>query len=194
MAVPAPLDDPAPTNVPHESALHFFAREGQLVLRWTIGALVLITIGTMVTFYFWAILPATLLLVAFLALQLTNVVERRSAHRPDANDTLLETGVVASEAPWTEVAPVAEAAPARDESETNMAMPLLKHESKVVLIGVLALLVLAALVAGVIFGGVTMLLAIPFVFAYLLILGAPVWLAAIEDDIEDETARASAKE
>ena len=36
MAVPAPLDDPAPTNVPHESALHFFAREGQLVLVATL--------------------------------------------------------------------------------------------------------------------------------------------------------------
>ena len=34
-----------------------------------------------------------------------------------------------------------------------------------------------------------MLLAIPFLFAYIMFLTLPVWLAAFEDDIEDESHR-----
>jgi hypothetical protein len=170
-------------TIPHravrrrETALHAFVHEWQTFLRWTVLLLLVATIATMTTFYFWAIVPATMAAFAYVVLLVTNELERRSDRR-GAEGSAGAMGRAESDERTV--------AGAAAEDEHVVAMPLVRHETTVVTVGGLALLVIAAIVAAAIFGGWMMLFAIPFLFAYIVLLGLPAWLAAIEDDIEDE--------
>ncbi|MBT8485009.1 MAG: hypothetical protein HKO59_02180 [Phycisphaerales bacterium] len=188
MPAPVSLRTASEANAPDatdgENAVHFFAREGQIWLRWTVQILLVVTILTMVTFWFWAVVPATALLIAYGALMFVNAVEKRSDQSPAAS---VETAAPEADAEAGEVYEDAGAEVAQVMPE--VAMPLLKHETKVLSILVGAVLLLAAIMALVFFGGKTMLIAIPFLFAYILLLCLPVWLAAFEDDVEEVSDR-----
>ena len=67
----------------------------------------------------------------------------------------------------------------------QVGMPLLKHETKAVSVLIALVLILAAVMAGFLFVGTKVLLALPFLFCYILLLSLPVWLAAFEDDVEE---------
>ena len=148
MAVPikASPNDPA-HNEEDEGALHFFARESQIFMTWTVRVLLVITIFTMMTLWFWGIIPAMLLMLAGGLLMLINIVERRSNRHPHAVDA--ETGEeVAASVATAEDETVEESA-----SADEVSMPLLWHESKVVVIGLLGIAVLAVILAAVAFAG-----------------------------------------
>ncbi len=207
-----------------EGALHFFAREGQTILLWSTYVLLGVTVVTMVVFFPIAIIPATLLILAYMALLVTNVIERRSDRQTDAPAEALAdrragapAGAPADPAadpaadpladpaadPAAPTIPVARtASPSASETpdaagpvyeyERPWRMPLLKRETLVVSVGILVVLLLAVVMAGLKFGGAALVVAVLFLFAYIVLLTSPVWMAALEDDIEDRTPRRDA--
>ena len=165
-----------------DTALHFYAREGQIVARWAVWGLAVITVVTMVTFVFWAIMPATLLIVAYLLLLVANAVERRCRRQDAPRDDVLGAEIVTDD---SEAAEAALPGPVRPWERATVAWPLLRHETLVISAGVVAALILATILAAVFFGfGSMMVLAAFFLFAYIMLLTSPVWFAALEDDIE----------
>jgi len=187
MAVPASFVRSASLRTDDEGVVHYFASESQTALRWVVRGLLLVTAITMVTFWFWAILPATLLVITYLLLLLAREVERRSrsATAASAPAPSVATPEITSSITVEQVHP--EDLPAGDDE--TVSMPLLRHEVLVISSGVAAVLIIAIVLATIFFGGPMALLAGLFFFAYILLIGGPVWLAAIEDDIEDETQR-----
>ena len=179
-----------------ETALHFYAREGQVVARWAVWGLAVVTVVTMVTFVFWAIMPATLLIVAYLLLLVANAVERRcrrpGASAPDAGEAVAAEAVVVDDPDAADAAEgraEVEAGrlgePVRPWERARVAWPLLRHETLVISAGVVAVLILATIIAAILFGfGPMMVVAAFFLFAYIMLLTSPVWFAALEEDIE----------
>lgn len=164
-----------------EGFVHFLAREGRVVLRWTVIASLVATIVTMATFFWFAVIPGIFLLISYACLLMVREVEHRSERHDLDHAATPTTHVEREQSPPTEVDPV------------NMA--LMKREGKTGL-WILAVVGIAALtLAGLaIFAGNFMspgvLAIVAFVlFAYMLLVMAPVWLGWIEDDIEDEKQR-----
>ncbi|MHC5113664.1 MAG: hypothetical protein ACYTGP_04460 [Planctomycetota bacterium] len=187
MAVPASFVRSASLRTDDEGAVHYFARESQLMLRWVVRCLLVVTAITMVTFWFWAILPATLLVITYLLLLLAREIERRSRRGRPAPEAEVAAPVASASSPAAAAEVKPEDLPAGDDE--TVSMPLLKHEVIVISSGVAAVMIIAIVLAAIFFGGAPALLAALFFFAYILLLGGPVWLAAFEDDIEDETHR-----
>ena len=167
-----------------ESVLHFLAREAQIFLRWTVVGLMIVTVITMVLFNFWAIIPATLLLVSYGLLMLANTAERRAALHERVAQQMAHTDPV--ELARSKGQPVVDE---ERHPENEMPMPLLKHETVMISLGVLVVLVLAAVLAVTFLDWQKVLIAVPFIGAYIILLSSPAWFAALEDDIEEETHR-----
>ena len=166
----------------HEGVIHFFLREGRTALRWLVLGLLATTVIAMVTIFHWAIIPATLLLVAYVSLLVANELQRRSdTHEEARHDRLGGEEEVARADQEQE--------PLAFMFEDEMSVPILKRESKFASWCVLAVLIAAVLAAAIFFGGWMILLAVPFIFAYMLMLGGPVWLAGLNDEREDEVLR-----
>jgi hypothetical protein len=172
----------------NEGAMHFFARECQLIMRWIVRVLLVVTIGTMITFWWWAIIPATFLLAAYCVLMVCNLLERRfDRHQGEVEPVDAST---AAAAPVTAAAraeeTAAEAAPLPEWKKPNFRMSLLRHETIIMGAGVFVVFVIAAALAGLFIGWKTVLFATPFVVAYMVLITTPIWFAALEDDIEHE--------
>jgi len=178
----SPLNYPAEKRLGREEGfLHYIAREGRWVLRWTMVICVIAIIVCMVSpgFFFVAVVPALILLASYAALVFTNEVERRSdkdAHRVLVDsETAIEEDVM------------------EDHAEDNQLAPahadLVKRETAVGLI-IVGTVLLVALGMAMIFlpWQATALGAFVF-FAYLLLIAAPLWLGWFNDDIESETHR-----
>jgi cobalamin synthase len=174
-----------PEEVSGEGSLHTLAREGQSIALWTVRVLLVVTIITMVTFWFWAVIPAMLLVVAFLALLVMNVIERRS-DRHNVDET---KPVAPSVAARTDVEGVVHEGCEEESHDEKVASQVLRHETLIVGAGIAAVVLLAGVLASVFFVGPMIPVAVLFLVAYVAFITTPVWLAAIEDDIEDETAR-----
>ncbi len=168
-----------------ETPLHYCAREVQVTLAWTVRVLIPVTAVTAITFWFWAIIPAVLAVAAYLALLVTNVVERRSDHR--------KPGTISADAAAggvvVEMEDEAEDAGRPGWQRRTVGWALFKHEVILISIGVAAVFVVALVIAVTLFGKASVLLAALFLFAYILLLSSPVWFAAHEDDIEDSSER-----
>lgn len=168
-----------------ETALHFCAREVQVTLAWTVRVLIPVTAVTAITFWFWAIIPAVLAVAAYLALLVTNVVERRSDHR--------EPGTIRADAAAggavVEMEDEAEDTERPGWQRRTVGWALFKHEVILFSIGVFAVFVVALVIAVTLFGKASVLLAALFLFAYILLISSPVWFAALEDDIEDTSEK-----
>lgn len=180
MATPTPISRSSQDAHEGEGFVHFLAREGRVVLRWTVIALLIATIITMATFFWFAVIPGILLLIAYAMLLMVREIEHRSEHREEG-----DTAAIAARA-------AAEEDQSMPEEVDPVDMALVKRESKtglwiLAVVGVVAL-VLAGLA---IFAGKLvepkLLVIVAFVlFAYMMLVMAPVWLGWIEDDIEDE--------
>lgn len=162
-----------------EGFLHYLAREGREFLRWTIGACLIAIVVCMVTIWFAAIVPAVILLVAYVLLVLANEVERRSdvqAHAVlELRESAIASDIINDEAESGQLAPV-EAAIIRRESKTAIAI-------------IVSVSLAALLIAAIAFPSPVLAIGAFVVFAYMLLVAAPLWLGWIEDDIEDETHR-----
>ena len=169
-----------------ETALHFCAREVQVTLAWTVRVLIPVTAVTAITFWFWAIIPAVLAVAAYLALLVTNVVERRSDHREPGT---ISADAAAAGSIVVEMEDEAEDAGRPGWQRRTVGWALFKHEVILFSIGVFAVFIVALVIALTLFGKASVLLAALFLFAYILLLSSPVWFAALEDDIEDSSER-----
>jgi hypothetical protein len=173
----------APANITpgkDEGFVHFVARESRTVLRILVIAALAATVVSMVSLWYIAVIPAIFLLLAYAALLLVREVERRT----------YEPG---NSGPPDPV--VAEHETIHDEPGALLnpeQVKLVARESKTglwILLGVGVIAVSLALVA--IFT-VDLIepkflgLAAFVLFAYILLVMAPVWLGWIEDDIEDQ--------
>lgn len=183
-----------------ERAVHFYARECQATLRWLVRALILITALTAITFWFWAIIPATFLMITYGLYMIANVIEKRSSDRrlraieereisvgpPEA---MAATEIERAEAePLEEEAAVVELGEAELEPPTrDVPMRVIKHETIVVAVAVLAVLILATVLAAIAWGWGLILFAVPVLFVYIILMSWPVWFAALEEDLEHES-------
>ena len=185
LTVQADQQHPSPHStapeVHDEGFFHYVAREGRTALRWCVGLCIVGIVAIMVSpgFFFVAIVPAAVMTVCLILLVVANIVERRS----DATaHTVLEHREVAIHDDVYE-----------DKAEADQFHPktaaVIKRESAwaIVLLGTV---VLAALFVAYWFIP-TKLFAIGalVVFAYMLLLAAPVLLGAFNDDIEDAHQR-----
>jgi 4-hydroxybenzoate polyprenyltransferase len=174
------LTHAADSSPREEGYLHYVAREGRWALRWCIGLCIVGIAITMITpLWFVAFVPAGVMLLCGILLVLANYVEKRSdraAHEVvERAETAPIQGIVEDHAEDDRVAPVTQ--------------KIVERESKTGLV-ILFIVVLAALLIAFIFLP-TPVFAIGalVVFAYMLLLMAPVWLGWFNDDIEDETKR-----
>ena len=171
-----------------ESASHFFAREGQVILRFTVRLLVLITAIFMISLWLWVAIPVTFLLIAYGLLMLTNVAEERTRTPAPGSEEHGEMGdeIIAGEA--GEVAkeryPQPTFEPPVDAGGGLLSLAVLKREVIIVAIAAVILGGIAGGVAIALFGWTLGPLALPVIFAYLVLLGWPVWTAALSADIE----------
>ncbi len=164
-----------------EGFLHYIAREGRSALRWTLVLCMIAIIACMVSpgFYFVAVVPALILFVAFVLLVLVNEVEARSdvqAHEIlERRETATVVDVVDDHAEDHQLQPV--------QAE------LVKREGRTIAIILAAVMIIATLIAGIFFNSTVVAIGAFVVFAYMLLVAAPLWLGWIEDDIEIETHR-----
>lgn len=183
--------DPPTTNEPREeSYLHFLARESQLFLEILIVISLVLTVLLMISFFFFAFIPVTVLLVAYGLLVLANAAERHT-----------ESGRHPGESPEGDRAPsgierAVEAAskpsegPARRRgwgirSEEALRWRLFRVTLEILAGAGLIAFVMAALVLPI---ELTML-GVGLLFAYIVFITAPVWLAWLNDESSDEEKR-----
>jgi len=164
-----------------EGFLHYVAREGRLALRWLIVGCMIAVVVCMVSpgFYFVAVVPALLMFVSYVLLVVANEVERRSdavAHdRLEQMETALVVDVFEDHGDDDQLHPV--------HAE------IVKRESKTVAAIVVAVMIVALLIAAILFNWKVLAIGAFVVFAYMLLVAAPLWLGWIEDDIEIESSR-----
>ena len=162
-----------------EGFLHYMAREGRHILRWIIGASLVAIVICMVTIWFAAIIPAIVLMAAYVLMVIAREVERRSDAEADA---VFESAAVAQAGDVIE-----------DHAEDDQLAPaqaeLVYRESKTGFIIVFAVMAAAALIAFILFDLKVLAIGALVVFSYVMFIAAPLWLGWFNDDIEDETLR-----
>lgn len=175
------MASPLQYSAEKEGFLHYVAREGRWILRWTMVVCVIAIILCMVSpgFFFVAVVPALILLGSYAALVFTNEIERRSdteAHRVLADsETAMEADVVENHAEDHQLAPAQ--------------ADLVKRETRIGLIIVGAVLLVAVGMALIFLPWQATALGAFVLFAYLLLIAAPLWLGWFNDDIEMENHR-----
>lgn len=183
MALTVPVDQsPQASNqtqpVRDEGYLHFLAREGRTALRWCIGLCIIGIVATMVSpLWFVAFIPAAVMFVCVILLVIANAVEKRSdvqAHNVlERRETAIVEDVVDDHAEADQFKP--------------MTAAVVKRESYWGVF-ILGTVVLAALFVAFWFLPMKLFaIGALVVFAYMLLLAAPVLLGAFNDDIEDAT-------
>ena len=172
-------------NPPHEEGyLHYLAREGRWALRWCIGLCMIGIVVTMVSpIWFVAFIPAGVMFLCVVLLVIANAVEKRSD--VEAHDEL-ERAETATVMDVTEDH-------AEDDRVGVVAGQIVKRESKTGVVILCVALLAALLVAFLAIGQGVFLRIFPIlalvVFAYMILLMAPVWLGWINQDIENEEQR-----
>lgn len=158
-----------------ESLTHFAARESQLVFRCVAIGSAVATVATMVVFWFWAIIPALVFLASVCLLFVANEVEVRTTRGSQSNTVLPQ--------------PRASAMSDDESHRDEIPMAIVVRESKTVLKIVVGIGVVALVLAAIAFGWQWLGFGTLLIFSYMILVTAPVWLALIEDDIEEETER-----
>jgi Ca2+/Na+ antiporter len=164
-----------------EGFLHYVAREGRVMLRWLIGVCIVAIVLCMVSpgFFFVAVAPALLLLIAYVALLVTNIVERRSdvqAHDYlERSETALAEDVIENHQDDHQLEPT--------DAE------LVKRESRTGIMIVISVLAAALLIAAILFDLKMFAIGALVIFAYMLFIAAPLWAGWFNDDIEITSKR-----
>jgi hypothetical protein len=159
-----------------ESFVHFVAREGRVVLRILVIGSLIATAVTMITFWFWAFVPAVVLLISWGLLLITNDLEERTH--------------VEGEMPLDR----AEAAtPAVPDQSRALHLPghevpdaVFKRESRLGIEVAIGVGLAALILCGILMPWKLLAIGALVVFAYMLAIMAPVWLGALEDDIDKQ--------
>jgi hypothetical protein len=166
---------------PEEGFLHYIAREGRVFLRWTIGICIIAIVGCMVSpgFFFVAVIPALLMLAAFVLLVLANEVERRS-------DTVAHDALER-----TEKATINDLIEnhAEDDQLPAATAHLVRREGRTGIVILVSAMVVAVMIAFIMFDFRLFAIGALVIFAYMLLISAPLWLGWFNDDIEDESRR-----
>jgi membrane protein implicated in regulation of membrane protease activity len=164
-----------------EGFLHYVAREGRWILRWTMVVCVIAIVVCMVSpgFYFVAVVPALVLLAAYAALVFTNAVERRSD--TEAHRVLVDSETAVMDDVMENHAEDDQLAPAQAD--------LVKRETRIGLLIVGAVLLIAVGLAMIYLPWQVTALGAFVLFAYMLLIAAPLWLGWFNDDIELESRR-----
>jgi len=187
MVEPARMDSTSQAPAHEEGYFHFLARECRLLLRWAVLISAAATVLTMFTLFYWAILPAIVLLIAYALLLFANEAEALSHQPGDPGD---EAPAVGGEGAAVEYLPPEEV----ERREVGQAVE--KRMTRTVLeillgVGVLALVI--AVILGVSHGNWKYLaLGGLILFAYMLLVAAPLWLGWVEDEAEEVTHRVEA--
>jgi fatty acid desaturase len=177
------------SDLENESWLHLTARECRGVLRWIVGGSAVVTVIAMFTVFYWAILPALVLLISYCVLIAANQLERRS-HGPHQGG--LEQALVAAE----QAAVAAEADPEQREKKViDKAVDgkITKTVIAIVIGAAVLSVILGVVVAWHYTGWPTLALGAMILFAYIILVGAPVWLGWIQDEAEEEQHRVEHK-
>jgi Flp pilus assembly protein TadB len=163
-----------------EGYLHYLAREGRWALRWCIGLCIVGIAITMITpLWFVAFVPAGVMLLCGILLVIANYVEKRSDR--EAHD-VLERNENAGSSQVVEDH-------AEDDRLTPATQELVKRESKAGLLILFVAILAALLIAFIFLPTPVFAIGALVVFAYMLLLMAPVWLGWINEDVEQETQR-----
>lgn len=164
-----------------EGFLHYIAREGRIVLRWTMLICIVAIVVCMVSpgFFFVAVIPAGVLLLAYMLLLLANLVERRSDR---------ESHVALERSETAGVNDVVE-----DHAEDDQLTPdhaeIVKRETKVAL-AIIGGTLLIGLGVAAIFLPIHVVAIGAFVFfAYVMLITLPVLLGWFNNDVDMETHR-----
>jgi uncharacterized membrane protein len=164
-----------------EGFLHYVAREGRIALRWTMLICIVAIVVCMVSpgFFFVAVIPAGVLLLAYVLLLLANLVERRSDRESHAALEQSETAGVAD---------VVE-----DHTEDDQLAPdhaeIVKRETKVALAIIGGALLIGLGVAAIFLPARVLAIGAFVFFAYMLFIAMPVILGWFNDDVEMESRR-----
>jgi membrane protein implicated in regulation of membrane protease activity len=163
-----------------ESIVHFLARESELILKWVLGLSLVATVVMLMSFFVLAWIPAGVAFCAYIGLTISREVER---HEERKGGGLAEV-THPEEIPVAEHAEVMErAAEPMNEEEKS----LMKREGLTIFL-ILSGIGVAAIAVALIVLQVSLqwlLIAGFFVFCYMLLIAAPLWLGWIEDDIDD---------
>jgi fatty acid desaturase len=178
------MDSASGVPAHEEGYFHFLARESRLVLRWVVLLSAAATVLTMFTLFYWAILPAIVLLISYALLLFANEAESLSHQPGDPGD---EAPAVGGEGAAMEYLAPEEVE--RREVGRAVEKRLTRTVLEILLgVGVLALIIAVAL--GIAYGNWTYLaLGGLVLFAYMLLVAAPLWLGWVEDEAEEETHR-----
>ena len=180
MNAPAEISPHTDLNA-REGFLHYVAREGRVGLRWTMLICIIAIVALMVSpgFFFVAVIPAGLLLVAYVLLLLANLVERRSDRESHAALERSETAIVDD---------VVE-----DHAEDDQLAPthaeIVKRETKAALAIIGAALLIGLGVAAIFLSPKVLAIGAFVFFAYMLFIAMPVLLGWFNDDVEMESRR-----
>lgn len=180
---PQDLASRAQTPEHQEGFIHFLAREGQRALRWAVGLSVAATVFTMIVMFYWAILPAMASLFFFILLLISNFVEERTNQPGDpVND------IIAPERGIEERADIIE-----NPQQHHVTMQVRRRLTRTIAGIVIGIAVAAVMMAGILFGIELLAIGGLIVFAYWLLIAAPLWLGWLNDEAEEETQRAEAE-
>lgn len=170
-----------------ESFVHFLAREIQWILRILVIVSAVTTVLLMFTIFYWAILPAMILLAAYCLLLIADYIEFRT-HKPgDPGWEAVEVPERAATAAETRIAEVA----AAEHEASEKVRDAVKARLTKTIIGILASIGLVAIiVAGIFLGREVVALGGMILFAYWLFIAGPLWLGWLEDEAEEEAHRA----
>jgi fatty acid desaturase len=176
-------EDSVRRTVHEESAVHFFAREAKIVLRWAVLIFGLATVMSMIAFFPLAIVPAIALLASFVLLMIAHRIELRSAQPGDPHDeTAEDLERIKREEATATVDPEA-----IKQERIDEAVERTWHRTAAGIIVGVAVIALA--IAAIIFGPELLILGGFILFAYMLLVAAPVWLGWLNDEAEGEAER-----
>lgn len=175
----------ADPNVPverEESYTHFLARESQLFLEILIVVSLVMTVLLMVTFFFFAFIPVIVLLLSYGLLVLANAIERRT---DSGTQSVVPKRVL--DDPSTAIA--IEDKPRLTAWRIRSDDALRRRLARVTIEILVGAGLLAFVMATIVLPVELTLLGVGVLFAYIVFISAPVWLAWLNDESSDEERR-----
>ena len=164
--------------------IHFLAQSSQSFLKVMIVLSLVLTILMMASFFFYAFIPVTVLLISYGLLVLAISIERQTAPPEDAQAEL----AAQTQAVEVEVETEAERRFRRGwriRSESALRRRLTRVGIEVLIGAAL----LAAVLGTAVMPRGTIILGIGVLFCYILLLSSPMWLAWLNDVTGDEERR-----
>jgi hypothetical protein len=186
MAVPLNVDQRPHQDSPREeSYLHFLLRESRVALQWIAILSLIATVALMMTFFFWAIVPAIALLVSYGLLLIANDLQQRVEIR-DEKSGGLAARVVTLE---NQAAPPGEIAEPLWDEEKGPDAVVRRRLTWIGIEVVIGAALLALLAAAILFHWRIVAIAALVLFAYIIFVMTPIWLGWMEEDMNDEVKR-----